>query len=228
MPHVEIERLNARAQYLRAERGELGAEELPLPGVAYGLRAGDRVAFTAQHYPEGERRVENGTRALVVDVDPDNGRARLVTEGAGRELVVEGDDLGPLRLAYAQHLHRQQGATVERSVVVTGGWQTSREGAYVEASRARQGTDWHVSREDLGHDGVDEERVSRLAELMRASSAQVPSVAFASEPEAERGLGGELGRSTARRLELVLERSAVRSVQIERGMQRDGGMEMGL
>jgi len=164
----------------------------------------------------------------VVDVDPDNGRARLVTEGAGRELVVEGDDLGPLRLAYAQHLHRQQGATVERSVVVTGGWQTSREGAYVEASRARQGTDWHVSREDLGHDGVDEERVSRLAELMRASSAQVPSVAFASEPEAERGLGGELGRSTARRLELVLERSAVRSVQIERGMQRDGGMEMGL
>jgi hypothetical protein len=36
-----------------------------------------------------------------------------------------------LRLAYAQHVYRQQGATVDRSVVLTCGWQTSRETAYV-------------------------------------------------------------------------------------------------
>ena len=40
--------------------------------------------------------------------------------------------------AYAQHVYRQQGATVDRSVVVTGGWQTSKESAYVEATRARE------------------------------------------------------------------------------------------
>ena len=57
---------------------------------------------------------------------------------------------GSLRLAYAQHVYRQQGATVERSVVLTGGWQTSKETAYVEATRARQGTDWYIAREDLG------------------------------------------------------------------------------
>ncbi|HEV7938959.1 MAG TPA: hypothetical protein VGP18_13165 [Solirubrobacteraceae bacterium] len=29
-----------------------------------------------------------------------------------------------LRLAYAQHVYRQQGATVDRAGVLTGGWQT--------------------------------------------------------------------------------------------------------
>ena len=67
---------------------------------------------------------------------------------------------------------------MQRAVVVTGGWQTSQEGAYVQASRAREGTDWHVAREDLGTEGVDAERVGRLAELMRASRAQLPSLAF--------------------------------------------------
>jgi conjugative relaxase-like TrwC/TraI family protein len=226
--NVEIERLSARAQQLRSERRELGAEELPLPGVAYGLRAGDRVAFIAQHRPEGEPRVENGTRAVVVDVDPGRDQARLVTEGSGRELIVGGEDLGSLRLAYAQHLYRQQGATVQRSVVVTGGWQTSREGAYVEASRARQGTDWHVSREDLGLDGVDGERIARLAELMRASRAQVPSLAFAADGTDEGGVSAELERSTARQVEMVRERSVERGIHIDRDVERDGGMEIGL
>src|ERR1019366_5897377 len=42
----EIDRLNARAQHLRAERGELGDWEIALPGVHYGLREGDLIAFT--------------------------------------------------------------------------------------------------------------------------------------------------------------------------------------
>ena len=58
----EIDRLNARAQHLRAQRGELGHHEIPLPGVHYGLREGDLIAFTAQHRPPGQPRVENGTR----------------------------------------------------------------------------------------------------------------------------------------------------------------------
>ena len=47
----EIDRLNARAQHLRAQRGELGHHEIPLPGVHYGLREGDLIAFTTQHRP---------------------------------------------------------------------------------------------------------------------------------------------------------------------------------
>jgi conjugative relaxase-like TrwC/TraI family protein len=208
----EIDRMNARAQHLRAERGELGEEELQLPDVAYGLRESDRVAFVAQHRPEGERRVENGTRGEILSVDPEEQRVKVLTDGA-REVMVSGEDLSSLRLAYAQHLYRQQGATVDRAVVVTGGWQTSQEGAYVQASRARAGTDWHVAREDLGTEGVDAERVGRLAELMRASRAQLPSVAF----RAVTG-GTDMGEE--------LERSTVRQLAPDTGIQQDTGMAL--
>ncbi len=190
--------MNARAQHLRAERGELGEQELDLPDVAYGLREGDRVAFISQHRPEGERRIENGTRGDIDDIDPEQRRVGIRTD-SGRQVTVEGEDLSSLRLSYAQHLYRQQGATVDRAVVVTGGWQTSQEGAYVQASRAREGTDWHVAREDLGTEGHDAERVSRLASLMRASRGQVASLAYKTVDKHDE-VGEELERSTARQL----------------------------
>jgi ATP-dependent exoDNAse (exonuclease V) alpha subunit len=195
---AEIDRMNARAQHLRAERGELGEHEVELPDVAYGLREKDRVAFISQHRPDGERRVENGTRGEVVGVDPEQQRVKVLTDGA-REVTLSGEDLESVRLSYAQHLYRQQGATVDRAVVVTGGWQTSQEGAYVQASRARNGTDWHVAREDLGTEGIDAERVGRLSEMMRASRAQLPSVAFRALT-GETDVGEELQRSTVRQL----------------------------
>jgi len=213
----EIDRMNARAQHLRAERGELGEQEVWLPGVAYGVREGDRVAFIAQHRPEGERRVENGTRGEIVAVDVDQQRVSVLTDGV-REVTLAGEELENVRLAYAQHLYRQQGATVQRAVVVTGGWQTSQEGAYVQASRARNGTDWHIARDDLGTEGVDADRVGRLAELMRASRAQFPSLAFraltATSPSAD--VGEELQRSTARQL------------APDSSLDRDAGMGAGL
>lgn len=133
----------------------------------------------------------------------------VLTDGE-RHVSVGGEDVSSLRLSYAQHLYRQQGATVDRAVVVTGGWQTSREGAYVQASRAREGTDWHVAREDLGTEGVDAERVSRLAGLMRASRGQVASIAF--DAVKKDGVGEQLERSTSRQL------------APDRGLQREAGM----
>ena len=177
----EIARLNARAQHYRAERGELGEIEVALLGVHYGLRAGDRVAMIDQHYAPGEQRVENGSQGEVVDV---SGAGSVLVEfdltGQRRELA--GEDLGRVRLGYAQHIHRAQGATVSRSLVVTGGWQTSKEPAYVEASRARDGTDWFVNREELGVEGHDTERIERLAQSMRRSRRQVPSLRYPELP----------------------------------------------
>jgi conjugative relaxase-like TrwC/TraI family protein len=172
----EIDRLNARAQHLRAERGELGGKEIELPRVHYGLREGDLVAFTAQYRPLGESRVENGTRGEIVGLD---GRGvTIALDGSAREVQLGGEQLDSLRLAYAQHVYRQQGATVERAIVLTGGWQTSKETAYVEATRARRGTDWYVAREQLGEEGQDPGRIARVAELMRGSRRQVPSVQY--------------------------------------------------
>jgi hypothetical protein len=62
--------------------------------------------------------------------------------------------------------------------VITGGWQTSKEPAYVEASRAREGTDWYVNRRDLGVEGQDPERIERFAAAMQRSRRQTPSLAF--------------------------------------------------
>jgi conjugative relaxase-like TrwC/TraI family protein len=173
----EIARLNARAQHYRAARGELGETEVPLPGVHYGLRAGDRIAMIDQHYAPGEQRVENGSQGEVLEVSAD-ARVLIEFEVTGQRRLLAGEDLARLRLGYAQHIHRAQGATVSRSLVVTGGWQTSKEPAYVEASRARDGTDWFVNREELGVEGHDTERIERLAEAMRRSRRQVPSLQY--------------------------------------------------
>ena len=104
-------------------------------------------------------------------------RVTVTLDGSQRKIQLAGEHLDSLRLAYAQHVYRQQGATVERSVVLTGGWQTSKETAYVEASRARHGTDWFIARDDLGDEGQDAGRIMRLSRKMTNSRAQMPSLA---------------------------------------------------
>jgi conjugative relaxase-like TrwC/TraI family protein len=184
----EIHRLNARAQHHRAERGELGEVEVPVPGVHYGLREGDRVALIEQHREPGLPRVENGERGEVLEIGR-GGEVLIEFELTGERRSFGAEDLGRVRLGYAQHIHRAQGATVTRTLVVTGGWQTSKEPAYVEASRARRGTDWFVSREELGVEGQDSDRIARLAESMRRSHAQTPSLTYLELPDPRFGPG---------------------------------------
>jgi hypothetical protein len=78
----EIHRLNARAQDHRAERGELGDVEVPVPGVHYGVREGDRVALIEQYREAGLRRIENGERGEVIEI------------GSGGEVLIEFDLTG--------------------------------------------------------------------------------------------------------------------------------------
>lgn len=68
--------------------------------------------------------------------------------------------------------------------MLTGGWQTNRETAYVQATRARNGTDWHLARDQLGEEGRDPDRITRLAQRMSKSRLQAPSVAYRERPEA--------------------------------------------
>lgn len=177
----EIDRLNARAQHLCAQHGELGHTKIQLPHQHYGLRQGDLIAFTTQHRPPGEPRVENGTRSEISAIHE---RGVTITfDGSKRKIQLADEHLNSLRLAYAQHVYRQQGTTVERSVIVTGGWQTSKETAYVEASRARHGTEWYLARDQLGANGQDERRVRQLAGMIRQTRAQTPSLAHRELPD---------------------------------------------
>jgi conjugative relaxase-like TrwC/TraI family protein len=184
--NMEIDRLNARAQHLRGQNGELGHHEVRLPHVHYGVRQGDLIAFTTQHRPPGQPRVENGTRGQIVAIH-DHDSVTITLDGSDRRVRLDPDSLDSIRLAYAQHVYRQQGATVERSVIVTGGWQTSKETAYVEATRARRGTEWYIARDDLGAEGQDARRITRLAQKMINSRAQAPSLAHAELPDPSYG-----------------------------------------
>jgi hypothetical protein len=68
--------------------------------------------------------------------------------------------------------------------VFTGGWQTSKETAYVQATRARHGTDWHLARDQLGEEGQDPDRITRLAQRMSNSRLQAPSTDYRELPDA--------------------------------------------
>jgi ATP-dependent exoDNAse (exonuclease V) alpha subunit len=187
--NVELDRLNALAQERRAQAGELGEQRVRLPGRPYGLAQGDEVIFTGSLFERGSDRVENGTRAQVSGVGgPD--RVRLVTrEPEPREVSVDTREFGELRLAYAQHVYKAQGVTVDRALVLCGGWQTDRERGYVALTRARERTDLYVCREDLGEDGMDAGAVQRLAGRLRYSRAQEASVTRAEVHVAAPGEG---------------------------------------
>jgi len=178
----ELDRLNAIAQDRRLSAGELGEERAELPGRPYGLHAGDEVLLTGALYEAGRERVENGTRAQVT-----HARGRKVVlrteEPEPREVKVNTRRFSEVRLAYAQHVYKAQGATVDRALVLTGGWQTDRESAYVALTRARERTDLYVSREDLGEDGMDDGAIQRLSERIAISRAQQASI---TQAEAQR------------------------------------------
>jgi conjugative relaxase-like TrwC/TraI family protein len=173
----ELDRLNKLAQQHRAQIGELGQHCAQLPGRPYQLAAGDEILLNAQLPVAGGERVENGTRAQVMRVDPDTDRVLIRTEGArARDVEFSTRDFSGVRLAYAQHVYKAQGATVDRSLVLIGGWQTDRERTYVALTRAREQTDIYVAQDDLATDGVDHDLIKRLSERMSHSRAQQPSV----------------------------------------------------
>ena len=175
--NAELDRINAQAQERRAEAGELGAERVQLPDSPYGLAAGDEVIFTASLPQPGSPRVENGTLGTVIDTEEES-RLTIQTDGAHeREVEVSTEKFSDVRLAYAQHVYKAQGATVQQAFVLTGGWQTDRERSYVALSRAQERTDIYVSREDLGEQGMDAGAIERLGEAMSESNAKHASIA---------------------------------------------------
>jgi conjugative relaxase-like TrwC/TraI family protein len=195
--NAELDELNAAAQSRRALAGELGDRKVELPGRPYDLHAGDDVIFTGQLYEPGAERVENGTRAQVTDIA--RKRVTLRTEEPEpRDIAVDTRAFDDLRLAYAQHVYKAQGATVERAFVLCGGWQTDRERAYVALTRARERTDVYVCRDDLGEEGMDDGAIERLAERIAVSRAQQPSVVHRerdrSEPPPAPERESEVGR----------------------------------
>ncbi|HWY18921.1 MAG TPA: MobF family relaxase [Solirubrobacteraceae bacterium] len=174
----ERDQINAMAQERRAQAGELGSHRVNLPEKPYGLAAGDEIMFTAQYRVPGAKRVENGITGTILHTSRDEDRVTVKTrERPPREVEVNTSEFADISLAYAVHVHKGQGLTTETSGILTGGWQTDREHAYVAISRAREQTQIYVSREDLGEQGMDTGAIERLAERMQRNRGQEATIA---------------------------------------------------
>jgi len=148
--------LNRLAQELRRLEGELGSRSINVGEKS--LFEGDRVLFTANDHALG---VVNGDFGVVekirgvvssritplvvrLDRQDQNGKQIRVTFSP---LQSKGLDLG-----YAITTDKAQGATVERTFVLAGGWMQDRELSYVQMSRHRDDAHIYTSRAEAGED----------------------------------------------------------------------------
>ena len=168
-----LDELNARAQAIRLQRGEMGKKGIEVPGRPYELHEGDHVQVRRTFNDPERGPVRNGTAAVVAEVDP-RAEAVVLELRDGDRLVVEAEQIADadLRLAYVQHPFPAQGHTTDTAHVIIGDGVTA-EGTYVGITRARERT-------DLYGEGVDElggpERVEELAERVGRTEPEVPSI----------------------------------------------------
>jgi hypothetical protein len=87
-----LDELNARAQAIRRQHGQLGEDGSDVPGRPYQLHPGDliQVRHTIRHPDHGQ--LPNGTTAVIADVDPDAGLLDLRL-GDGTELRLDEQQL---------------------------------------------------------------------------------------------------------------------------------------
>ncbi len=154
------------------------------------------MIFTAAHYQPGQQRVEKGTLGTVAQTKGED-RVTIQTHGPKqREVNVNTGECELIGACHTRSTSTRPKAAQSSAFVLTGGWQTDRERAYVALTRARDRTDLYVSREDLGEQGMDAGAIEHLAQAMAESHAQQASITtpaidyeavLRSDPENERG-----------------------------------------
>jgi hypothetical protein len=116
-----LDMLNARAQAIRVQEGELGPERIPLRERPYGLHPGDQIVLRAPLTHDELGKVRNGTSADVLYVDVVNERATLrITDGREAQWDKALLDGGQARLAYVSHPFPAQGRTTDTAHLIAG------------------------------------------------------------------------------------------------------------
>lgn len=179
---ADVEELNALAREALRQRGELGADVVAAAGR--GFAVDDEVICLKNDRALG---VKNGTRATVVGA-VDRGVLIAGAEGE-RRLDASYLEAGHLAHGYATTIHKAQGATVERAVVL-GSAGLYREAGYVAMSRARARSDLYVVEGSLdaelgraeGYDPLDDlardlstSRAKHLASTHLREADKVPA-----------------------------------------------------
>ena len=171
----QLDELNARAQALRIQDGELGEPAVPLAGRPYGLRAGDELMFRGASVHPELGAVRNGTRGTVLDVADDEQSATVrLSDGRQASWARAQLDAASARLAYVSHTFPAQGQTVDRCHVIAEPLADAN-GTYVALTRAREQTRLYASTERAGD---REAQLVRLAEHLGRSEPEVPSISI--------------------------------------------------
>ncbi len=170
-----LDELNARAQAIRAQDGQLGTESLPVPGRPYRLHPSDHVQIrrTLDHAQHGQLR--NGTTAEITKIDEDLSKIELALP-AGRQITLDPGQVtrADLRLAYVQHPFPVQGHTTDTTHLIIAEHATQ-EGSYVALTRAREET--HIYTDSHPTDQPDDvDRLQRPAERMSRTEPDLPSI----------------------------------------------------
>ena len=167
-----LDQLNARAQAIRRQAGQLGDEHLPVTGRPYAIHPGDDIQIrrTLPH-PHGP--LPNGTTGHVQDIDPEAETAEIrLPDGRHVQLDARQIDQADLRLAYVQHPFPAQGQTTDTAHLIVGDHAT-RDGTYVAITRARQTTNVYAA---PPHQQAYTDRIVELAEQASRTEPEVPSV----------------------------------------------------
>jgi len=164
----EANLLNLQAQAKRRQLGELGRQSVFWNKTRF--RQGDRVLFTQNARGLG---VRNGDLGIIEKIhDPHSRKRAAVTVKLDIRQSLFGiqlplnkyvtfrlRDYDHLTLGYAVTTHKAQGATVDRTFVLAGGWMQDRALSYVQMSRHRERCEIFATATDAGED---------LTELVRA------------------------------------------------------------
>lgn len=164
---AEVQELNLFAQECRRIAGEVAKRSIKIGGQNF--HEGDRVLFTKNNRALGVANGDFGTienirgvlssplTPVIIRLD------RLDEHGKPLRVTFTPVQYTNLQLGYAVTTHKAQGATVDKSFVLAGGWMQDREISYVQMSRHREEARVYASRADAGED------LSALSDAMARS-----------------------------------------------------------
>lgn len=168
----DVDDLNRRARNRLQDAGLL-----PSDGIELGRRSftvGDEVLALRNDYRVG---VLNGTLATISEIDTDGRQFRLTTEGQRRvDIPFAYVADGHLTHAYAMTIHKAQGATVDRALILADDSLT-REHGYTALSRATDRNDLYLAVDDprVEKRHADEAIAEPAAAVRRAPPIRCPA-----------------------------------------------------
>ncbi|MFN8051530.1 MAG: AAA family ATPase [Acidimicrobiales bacterium] len=180
---ADVDALNRSARSALRREGKIGADQIVI--ASHGYAEGDVVVAL-----RNDRRLGllNGTRAVVEQIDTSARVVRCrIDDGPAVTIPFDYASDGHLNHGYAMTIHKSQGATYDRCLVLAGD-QLTKESAYTAMSRGRAGNTLYLVDDNLREaDAHTDEIESSLVDRVRASISRTGTQSMAIEQETAAG-----------------------------------------